>query len=476
MRSTSTTEEPDVSPPSFVANFDSATAMAMATANFLNGEDFTALGNPEAMKGPAKAVNWLPTSVREKIFILGGALETISPRRLGSIDLEDTAAWLADEYPERPYPAVAIGSSNGALVHLWSALGIPWLPQTFLLPVRQRVHPDDPMAAFEKGIEPGRELLEANPDWQLHHMHDANQDRLMVRALTYFRMKRRRLGPVYERFLADRLPPGGTIFVVDCGTSWRTTTVGDRHFFQHGALGGATQEEFHSGSERVAEYLERYDSPVRRWEGPEPDTERPEAEWGFEPALLDDIERVAAERRYRVVRLRFHLPHDASPFVADLHRWWNQRRRIPSDRLVVESFAVHAPHWILRTGSVPYWMTFNMRPSLEALHAYLDGVDPYEEILLTLFQHGVRAVGLPSADDWRGVLDRATRRGWTGGADLDEFPYDFAQFARYDDALKSLPARFPLPVRLPLDELERFAEEHAGRHALEWSELAPAKG
>jgi pimeloyl-ACP methyl ester carboxylesterase len=39
--------------------------------------------------------------------------------------------------------AVAIGSSGGALTHLYAALGIPWLPQTLLLPVRQRGLPPD---------------------------------------------------------------------------------------------------------------------------------------------------------------------------------------------------------------------------------------------------------------------------------------------------------------------------------------------
>jgi hypothetical protein len=465
-----------MAPPGFVANFDSATAMAMATSNFLQGEDFSALGNPPALKPFAKAANILPRRLREKVFIASGAMETVSPRRMSRIDLEDTARWLADSYPERPFSAVAIGASSGALVHLYAALGIPWLPQTFLVPVRQSVHPDDPMDAMRKGEEPGQALMEANPDWQLHHMHDANQDRLMVRALTYFRVKRRRLGPVYERFLADRLEPGGTIFVADCRRSWSTTRMGERHVFQHGAVGGAREEEFHHGSERVAEYLERYDSPVRQWDGPEPDTESPEAEWGFEQVLLDDIERFAQARGYRVVKMTYDQPDDPSYFVADLYRWWNRQRRIPADRLLVESFAAHAPYWVLRTGTVPFWLRFNMEPSLRTIHDYLDKVEDYDEIMLTLFQHGVHAVGVTSPDDWRGVLDRARVRGWTAGADLDEFPHDFAQYARYDEALKELPSRYPLPERLSIAALERFIEEHGERHPVRWSEQVAAEG
>jgi hypothetical protein len=461
-----------MSPPNYIAAFDSASGMAQATAAFLRDEPFVALGNPPALKPIAKRANILPSKVREKLFIVSGALETVSPRRLHRLDFDAVGEWLSEEYPEGPYPAVAVGSSNGALVHLYAALGIPWLPQTLLVPVRQRVHPDDPTEAKRMGEEPGRRMMDAYPDLQLHHMHDANQDRLMVRTLTYFRVKRRELGEGYERFLRERLEPGGTILVVDCGVRWGTTEVGERHVFQHGALGGAAEEEFHHGSERVAEYLERYDSPVRRWDGPEPDGESPEAEWGFEPALLDDIERFADEHGYEVKRLSFDQPEDPSPFVADLYRDWYARRRIPSNRLIVSSFVVMEPHSTLRTGSVPFWMKFNMQPSLEALDRYLDGVEPYDEIFLMLFQHGVEAAGLPSVDEWRRVLGRARTRGETLGATLDEFPLDFAQYARYDDAITSkIAARHPLPAPLTLDEVEEFLDRHGDRYELRLDRL-----
>ena len=448
------------SPPSFIADFDSATAMAESTAAYLRGEDWPALGNPQVLEPPVSVSNVLPRKVREKVFILSGALETISPRKLGDVDLDEVGRWLKEEYPNRRYATAAIGSSSGAGVYLHAALGAPWLPQTMLLPVRQRVHPDDPMTAMEKGTEPGRALMDANPDWQLHHMHDANQDRLMVRALTYFRVKRRRLGAEYERFLVDRLPPGGTLLVMECRTSWNTTRIGDRHVFQHGAVGGATEDEFHHGSERVTEYLDRYDSPYDRWHGPDTDTVSPEAEWGFEPSLRDDLLELARERRYQVRRIVFDGPDDLSPLVADLYRWWYARRRIPANRLLVSSFVINDPYWALRTGSVPYWMRFNMQPSLDGLNAYLDERDPFDDIHLALFQHGVNAVGVTHADDWRALLRRARRRGETLGADLDEFPLDFAHYARYGDAMQAIPARYPLPGPLSMGEFDGFVADH----------------
>ncbi|HEX2237037.1 MAG TPA: hypothetical protein VHJ19_01455 [Gammaproteobacteria bacterium] len=80
-----------------------------------------------------------------------------------------------------------IGSSNGALVHLCAALGIPWLPQTFLVPVaRLNVRPDEPNAGAAWAEQPAPTFLARNPKVQLHHMHDPNQDHLMIQRPAYF--------------------------------------------------------------------------------------------------------------------------------------------------------------------------------------------------------------------------------------------------------------------------------------------------
>jgi hypothetical protein len=330
---------------------------------------------------------------------------------------------MAGEYPQRKYQAICIGSSNGAMVHLCAALGIPWLPQTVLIPVRRHgIHPDEPKDDLDWGREPGRQLLEANPAFQLHHMNDANQDRLMIHHMTYFRVKWLRLANAYRQFITDHLAPGGTILVNRCNLRWPTQQIGPRHFFQHGALGGATAEEFHEGSERVEEYLERYGSHRRRWDSPATDTEMPEAEWGFEEALYEDISRLARQQGYRIRTVSYQEPEHFSPLVAELYRWWYRQRGLIANRLLVESFVIMEPFWTLRTGSVPFWMVFNKQPSWDHLAEYLDGVEAFDEIFMMLFSHGVDSVGLCPIEKWREILDRAKRRGDFIGVDQQEFP------------------------------------------------------
>ncbi len=459
-----------------VANFDSATAMLHALARYLHGKDFPALGQPRALEHLAGAIDLLGDRAREFIYTWSGWLEAIPPKRLGKVDAEAIARWMVNFYPRRRYPAAMIGSSNGAAVHLCAALGIPWLPQTVLIPVEQSwARPDEPIKDMEAARGPARALLEANPDLQLHHMHDANQDRLMIAHMTYFRVKRLRLGAAFEQFLTETLPPGATIFLLECQRSWPTTQLGERYFFQHGALGGATPEEYLYGSERVTEYLKRYRSPYQRWESPAPDGEQPEAEWGFAPALRADVERLARQRGYRVQRILFTEPEDFSPLVADLYRWWYRQRHLPANRLLVESFILLEPYWTLRTGSTPFWMLFNTEGSLARLERYLDQADAYDDIRLMLFSHGVESVGLPSIERWRAVLARACGQGSFVGVDEQRFPRDFATFIRYHTELKNIPTRYPLPEPLALSQLDAFLAEAGEHYHVQWVD-APFPG
>lgn len=462
-------------PTQYIANFDSATAMLRALSRYLHGKDFSMTGAmPPAvqpvMRPVAMAVNLLPKRIREQVYIWSGYSEAIPPEKLGQVRAEEVSSWMLGQYPRRHYPAAAIGSSNGALVHLWAALGIPWLPQTYLIPVRRSgVPPDEPVRDMEWGREPAQRLLQANPDLKLHHMHDPNQDRLMVQRMTYFRVKRLRLGKAYEQFLTESLPEGATLFVVECGLKWPTTQVSERHIFQFGALGGATPDEYHHGGERVEEYLQRYGSPRNRWEPPGPDGQRPEAEWGFEPALREDLELLARRNGWRIRRLVFQQPEHISPFVADLYRWWyREHRHLQENRLLVESFIQMEPWWALRTGSVPFWMVFNMQPSADALEGYLDSTDPFDYMHLMLFSHGVQSIGLAPIEHWRSILERAQKEGSFVGVDERKFPMDFRALVRYHLEVKQIPTRYPMPPPLTLDQLETFLARDGNRYRVSW--------
>jgi len=366
-----------------------------------------------------------------------------------------------------------VGSGNGALIHLCAAMRAPWLPQTFMIPLRRpRMHPDELTADMEWAREPASVLLKNNPELVLYQMHDPDHDRLMVRRMSYFRFKRRALGHAYRRYLGRRIREGATIYLIECSYAWSTTKVAERHYFQVGGAGGVSPEEYLNGSERVARFLQQQGSDARRWNAPPADSVTPEGEWGFQPEMGDEVIELAREAGGRVVRVSFDDPEAMSALVADFYRWWYRERGIPPQHLLTQSFIFTDPYWALKTGSVPFWMVFNGRKSADRLIAYLSDVEPYDYIYIMLLSNGIVPIEGVSIEDWRAILTQAVIRGELIGVDEDRFPYDFASYLRYNAALQeTIPFRYPPIEPATPAELERFVEQSGNRYDVRFEEV-----
>ena len=448
-------------PPRGIARFDSAAGLVQALASCLRREPFDSPSGSPLLDRLIPPSNRLPERVRDFAYALGALGEAVPRRRAGDIRAGTIAEWVAGLFPRQPYPAAFVGSSNGGVVHLAAALGCPWLPQTFLAPVRQLgVDPDDPGRALAAGLPAGEALMAGNPDVVVHHMHDPNQDRLMLHTMAYYRLKFRRLPAAYRDLLVGTLGPGATLYTVECGTAWPVTRLGERYVFQFGAVGGATVDEYFRGGPRVRAYLGRYGVRRERWDPPAPDGEAPEAEWGFEPALLAELEALAAERGWRLVRLRFADPEDAGLLAADLYRAWWREQGVDPSRLLVESFVLTAPLAALRRRLVPLWLVFNTEPSAGTLRRFLDGGrPPFGEVGLMLFSHGTEGVGVTPIGAWRALLGRARRQGFFLGVDEARYPHDFATFVRFHRDLGRLGPEQDLPPPLAPCRFEALLRE-----------------
>ncbi|MEW6493735.1 MAG: hypothetical protein AB1589_14680 [Cyanobacteriota bacterium] len=443
--------------PHYIIGLDSATAVLRATALYLQGKELQSGGfAPGLAASLLDTASHLPDRWIETFSTFSGWMDASSPRVLDEVQAETMSRWVVKQYPQRRYPAVMIGSSNGAAVHLCAALGIPYLPQTLLTCVRHSGDRDDPKPKLEWSKANVRRLLKKNPDLWAYQMHDPNQDRLKVGRVTYFRLKRTRLGETFKQFVKENIEPGGTIFLIECQYSWLSTHAGDRHLFQFGGKGELAPQEYFEHSQQVADFLKRRGSKHRHWNPPAPDGRYPESEWGFEPALREDVEQFAREHGLRVRRIVFDFPQDLSPLVADLYRWWYEQRGLPSDRLFVESFTYLQPWWTLRLGLVPFWTIFNDQMSANRLEIYLDSTKPYDEIYMNLFSNGLESLGFASIERWRSILNQARKHGEFIGVNEQQYPRDIASFVRHYTDLKKLDGRYPIPESLKLYQLDNF--------------------
>lgn len=433
--------------------------MVAATARFLAGRDFPILGKPygRLLRPLLVAANRLPRGARDWMYRAGSGREGLSDEVIADADAEALSRQVVDHYraPRGGAQAVLIGSLTGASVHLGAALGAPLLPQTLLLPLaRPGLSVDDPAGDVERTRDTVARLVRANPDLVVHQMFDPCQDRLTLAKFSYLRVKRRRLGPVFEEFIARRLRPGGTIYVLDCEHRWPVTEIGERHYFQFGGVGDISPQEYRQGSERVAAFLAGQGAGVSRWQPPAPDSSQPEAEWGFQRELLGDVLRFARANRFDVKVLAFDEADSLSAPVAELYRWWYAKLGRPANRLYVESFVLLDPYWVLRAGAIPYWMTFNSDRAASRLEEYLDHAAPFTDIDVAVIANGMDSPGLAPLERWRAIQARATRRGGFAGLDEGRYPSDLASFVRYRDRLRAARPRYPLPDPLPLAEVE----------------------
>ena len=120
-------------------------------------------------------------------------------------------------------------------------------------------------------------------------------------------------------------------------------------------------------------------------------------------------------------------------------------------------------------------MTFNKEPSAELLQRYVDWAQPpFEEIFLMLFSHGVDSVGLVPIEHWQAIIERARKRSGLIGVDAERYPRDFAIFLRYQrDLRRTIPARYPMPGPLSLEQFDDFLRNWAGDGQKAWQEDKP---
>lgn len=458
--------------PSFVASHDSATGMVLALSDFLKGKAFEGVGAVPANEVYATLINSIPASWRKKLYSWSGKVPAISREKVRDIDASEIDRWVCDLYPQRKYPAIAIGSGNGAAIHLCAAMGIPWLPQTMLIPVDKggSFPVDEPKKTMEWGRKPVEEFLERNEDWQMHHMMDPNQDRLRVGTIAYFRVKKTALGKYYQKFLEERLEPGGKIIMIDCQFTWPVHRIHDRHYFQLGGLGGLAPEEYYFGSKKVRNFLHRAGSDVEQWDAPQPHMEAPEAEWGLESSLQKEITSFAEKNKIPEVAISFDHPQDLSAPVADLFRWWYRQQDDPAERLLVETFNLVSPYLSLKKRCVPYWLGFIVDDSAAELETYLDQAKRFEEIYMMVLSHGKNSAGTTAVPRWEEVMQRAEKKSGFIGTDPAKYPLDMAVYARYSkDLRKKIKDEYSFPPHLNVQKaLEQLREFSRNRIKVEY--------
>jgi hypothetical protein len=434
-------------PKDVIASFDSASVLHAATVAAVQRRMFGQLGQSQLLGTGIRMLGRLPWPLVKVVYARFGGAEGIDPADLGDVDMQRVAASFADAYPVAKYPAIFIGSSNGALMELAAAMQVPWLPGTLLVPVHRIGAADRPDEALEFGRQVGPALLDANPDIVLHQMHDSAQDELMVARMTYFRTKWKALPAAYERFLESQLAPGAPVFLVHDESTWKVTRVGERHVFQSGGRGGLTDDEY-----------------LAMPHTPDANDVAPEAEWGADPDFTATVRDWAAANGHPIVEIRVNGPQEAAHPVAQILRDWTRDRGGAADQLLVPSFVLGDAWRTIDLGWVPFWTYFGVQSAVESLRFHLANSDPYLDANIMLFQHDAESAGVAHPQDFEAVVREYGARPRMIALRVDKSPRDIGAMGRYNAVLAREPSA-NLPFRaLQADEVREHLGSIVGEH------------
>lgn len=456
----------------YIPDFDSSSALLISLGNYLADNPKPSSWVPKLPLKVGDMVNRIPKSILLFLFTLRGANESLSVEKAAKLDDRGICDWIVRAYPEKKYPAVMIGSANGALIHLCAMLGIPWIPQTILLPPTRKMAADDLIGDIEWGKKAVLAMKKNLPYFRLHQMHDPIQDRRLVTHMGFFRAKRLELGPYLEAFLKKTLMPGATIFIADCGYRWPSHKISSHHYFQVGGLGDVDAYEYLNGSPRIEQFLQTEGSNLKRWTVPEGHEDIPEAEWGFVGELAESIGYFSNKYGHRRVHIKFDHPDDASPFCADATKWWYEKNGIYDSRLLIECFALLAPWWAARTGSIPFWIPFNTHSSLRMTKNFLQNREKYNEMYAMLMPNAVDGIGLASIKDWKDVMGQHSIKSTLIGTDEKKYPYDIGMFIKYyKDMRTKITARHFMPHYLEIDEFLNYCKKKSGEYNISFNAI-----
>lgn len=360
-----------------------------------------------------------------------GALTRRAKEGMGVLrpfDGEARARELVAGFGANVHGAVAMGSSSGAISYLCAALGMPHLPQTFLVRSGTHGRRQDVREAMEEARTFGAHLLSETPEAIVHHLHEPARHRTLL--------KRTKLGAAYEAWLGACVPPGGTIFVMESRRAVAGKRLGDRQVFQE------------VGPECA--------DPDQITDAPDEDVElSAEAEFGFEPQLREDLEAFARGRGLRICRVLFDDPEELSPLVADLYAWWYRREGLQPRRLVVDASRHADAVRVVEAGAVPLWLRGTRDEDADALEEFLARTDCWDCIDLLLPEPPTQSAEHPSLSRWRELLAQYAREGGDvhrGGEGI---------IVREGG---------PLPAPMSLELLEQFLSDHGGASAVKWIE------
>ena len=308
---------------------------------------------------------------------------------------------------EGRYPAVVLGvGMGGATAHLSLALNAPFLPQAFVMTLKNGSVDGNVHRYVNLSKDLARKITYANPELMSIQHYDPIHDGWLVRSVNHLRLKLTGLPEGYKQFIRSKLNPSGEVIYLEGQANWLRYRLGEKNVFQVGGWGDISAEEFLNGSERIKRYCAQERLTQTDWRLEEyPLEEGRESEWGSEAGLKESLQSFCEQEGYRFVCISFDDPNDFSrlAFTA-LDKQFKMNGVDPSGT-IIEMFSQYDPAAPMRYGLLPIWLIFNTNDSLRYLKTMRDAFLPGKPILFSALSTFSLTPDMVKWRDWQDCFE-----------------------------------------------------------------------
>ena len=349
----------------------SSPMITRAVAAGLTRSCFTGYRFPIMQKLALSAIGCLSQAFAQRIIPRAQGSEALDPSSLDQLQTKDLVRERLRDYDSltQKSPAVVLGvGMGGATTHLSIALNAPFLPQAFVMTLKNGSIDGDVRRYLNLTKDLAKGITDRNPDLMSIQHYDPIHDGWLVRTVNHLRLKLIELPEEYKRFIRTKVVQGGDVVYLEGQANWLRYRLDEKNVFQVGGWGDIPAEEFLTGSERIKDYCLREKLKATDWHLDEyPLEEGPESEWGSEPGLKEALAAFCAQEGYRFFPISFRDPNDFSRLTHSAICEQFNANEIDPAGTIVETFSQYDPDAVQKYGLLPIWLIFNTKDSLRYL-------------------------------------------------------------------------------------------------------------
>ncbi len=439
-----------------ISRLDSSALMMRAVAASLQDEFVDVWEFEPGRTWKAKFLSWV--GHRASWLLIGQVMHARSapPKLVRRITTDALASWAISLYQDVPgkWDAILIGASNGGVMHLATALGVPFLSQHFASVLEGLSPLDDVEAYHELSKEVAQRILRRNRDLAVIQHYDPLHNRLYRGHLPILRYKLLDLPEHYQSFIHQRVRPGGTIIFADCRYSWPQYLADERFWFQVGGLGGVPSSDYITGEHEEIASLQRKagKESVGNWALPgKLAFDMPEAEWGSLPPLRDRVAKFARENGYRFLGIEGEQPSFFSHLAFLVWQKLLRSEDLSPRGVFIETNLQIAPLAARRAALLPLWLPRGTRDSLTFLKQMreneLDSISGIQRkpVFWLPMPTPMISFDMPTWDEWLDVLSGYDLR--ILGMTRRQYPLALEAFYKAQEDLADWVMEHESPVR-----------------------------